>query len=93
MVVDENVRVGDLVRSFDFCHMRDEVGNTACYVEGVVQEIVDAGGCPRYKILCTRRILGGELKPSDIGKEYFPPVNGTPTVFGGLTSFVEKIPE
>ena len=92
-MVDENVRVGDLVRSYDFVHMRADTGDHACYVEGVVQEIVDAGGCSRYKILCTRRILGGELKSSDIGKEYFPPVNGTPTVFGGLTSFVEKIPE
>ena len=92
-MVDENVRVGDLVRSYDFVHMRANTGENACYVEGVVQEIVDAGGCSRYKILCTRRILGGELKSSDIGKEYFPPVNGTPTVFGGLTSFVEKIPE
>ena len=92
-MVDENVRVGDLVRSYDFVHMRADTGENACYVEGDVQEIVDAGGCSRYKILCTRRILGGELKSSDIGKEYFPPVNGTPTVFGGLTSFVEKIPE
>ena len=92
-MVDENVRVGDLVRSYDFVHMRADTGENACYVEGVVQEIVDAGGCSRYKILCTRRILGGELKSSDIGKEYCPPVNGTPTVFGGLTSFVEKIPE
>ena len=92
-MIDENVRVGDLVRSFDFSHIRAEVGDNACYVEGVVQEIVDAGGCSRYKILCTRRVLAGEHQPADIGKEYFPPVNGTPTVFGGLTSFVEKIPE
>ena len=92
-MIDENVRVGDLVRSFDFSHIRAEVGDNACYVEGVVQEIVDAGGCSRYKILCTRRVLGGKHQPADIGKEYFPPVNGTPTVFGGLTSFVEKIPE
>lgn len=92
-MVDESVKVGDLVRSFDFAHLRDESGDAACYVEGVVQEIVNHSGCSRYKILCTRRILGGELLSTDIGKEYFPPVNGTPTSFGGLTSFVDKIPE
>ena len=92
MIID-NVKVGDLVRSFDFAHLRDETGDSACYVEGVVQEIVDQAGCSRYKILCTRRVLGGELLPGDIGREYFPPINGTPTPFGGLTSFVDKIPE
>jgi hypothetical protein len=93
VMVEENVKVGDLVRSFDFVHLREGSGKTACYVEGVVQEIVDQAGCNRYKILCTRRVLGGELLSSDIGKEYFPPVNGTPTSFGGLTSFVDKLPE
>ena len=88
-----DIRVGDLVRSFDFGHMRDQTGDNACYVEGVVQEIVNVSGCDRYKILCTRRIITGTLNEQDVGKEYFPPINGTPTVFGGLTSFVEKIVE
>lgn len=88
-----DIRVGDLVRSFDFGHMRESQGQNACYVEGVVQEIVNTSGCNRYKIRCTRRVVGGEIEERDIGKEYFPPVNGTPTMFGGLTSFVEKIGE
>jgi len=88
-----DIRVGDLVRSFDFNHMRDKEGKHACYIEGVVQEIVSASGCNRYKIRCTRRILAGTIEFRDVGKEYFPPVNGTPTPFGGLTSFVEKIGE
>jgi len=88
-----DIRVGDLVRSFDFNHMRDRNGENACYIEGVVQEIVHASGCNRYKISCTRRVVGGEIEEQDIGREYFPPVNGTPTIFGGLTSFVEKIVE
>ena len=40
-----DIRVGDLVRSFDFNHMRDKEGKHACYIEGVVQEIVSASGC------------------------------------------------
>ena len=88
-----DIRVGDLVRSFDFNHMRDMEGQSACYIEGVVQEIVDTSGCKRYKIRCTRRIFGGEVENGDVGKDYFPPINGTPTMFGGLTSFVEKIGE
>ena len=88
-----DIRVGDLVRSFDFNHMRDKNGENACYVEGVVQEIVHASGCNRYKICCTRRMVGGEPTGKDIGREYFPPVNGTPTLFGDATSFVEKIVE
>lgn len=87
------IQVGDLVRSYDFNHMRDHVGENACYIEGVVQEIVNTSGCDRYKIRCTRRVIAGEREPRDIGKEYFPPINGIPTVFGGLTSFVEKIME
>ncbi len=88
-----DIRVGDRVRSYDFNHMRDKNGQHACYIEGVVQEIVNASGCNRYKIRCTRRIIAGEPDSRDVGREYFPPVNGTPTAFGGLTSFVEKIAE
>ena len=64
-----DIRVGDLVRSFDFSHLREEQGRNACYVEGVVQEIVSASGCNRYKIRCTRRIVAGEVEERDIGKE------------------------
>lgn len=87
-----DIRVGDLVRSFDFNHMRDKDGENACYIEGVVQEIVHTFGCNRYKISCTRRVVGGEFTGEDVGREYFPPVNGTPALFGD-TSFVEKIAE
>ena len=88
-----DIRVGDKVRSYDFNHMRDSTGENACYIEGVVQEIVKAPDCERYKIRCTRRVLGGEIESRDVGKEYFPPINGTPTMLGGSTSFVEKIAE
>ena len=87
------IKVGDLVRSFDFNHIREIVGTSACYVEGVVQEIVHASGCRRYRILCTRRVLGGKPDLREVGLNFYPPVNGTETYSGGLTSFVEKIEE
>jgi len=85
--------VGDLVRSYDFNSRRDIEGPGACYIEGVVQEIVHASGCERYKIRCTRRVVAGVTDDTDVDRSYFPPVNGTPTVYDGLTSFVEKILE
>jgi hypothetical protein len=86
-----SICVGDLVRSYDFNSRRDIEGTEACYIEGVVQEIVHVSGCERYKIRCTRRIIAGVADSTDINRAYFPPVNGMPTAFGGLTSFVEKI--
>jgi len=99
------IEVGDYVRSFDFPYQRDIDGPRACYVEGAVSAIVKAGEsfvCPlsgtatsgfnsdRYVICATLAVFGGQARPGE-GRYYFPPVNGTPTLFGNLTNHVERI--
>jgi hypothetical protein len=87
----EVVRVGDKVRSLDFSGpiaTRDD-----CYVEGVVEAIGDFPqfpDCARYRIRCTRRVFGGkEVVPeADL---FFPPVNGTPTLLGGVCDGVRLV--
>jgi len=87
--------VGSRVRSFDF-ESRDLVGTRACYVEGVVEDIGTFPGfpdCPRYKILVDRVVFEGEVftEGGCNGACVFPPVNGTPKMFGGATDGVEVI--
>tara|TARA_Y100001963_G_scaffold13629_1_gene16990 strand:- start:6033 stop:6410 length:378 start_codon:yes stop_codon:yes gene_type:complete len=71
----------------------DLSGDRACYVEGTV---VDIGSreeydCPRYHILVTRDVYGGEEQLGRVGTLVYPPVNGTPTLLGSSTSGVELI--
>lgn len=81
------IKPGDRVRSYDFEGRRD------CYVEGVVVEIVERGGCDRYAIN-VERIVFADKSPSlgraNLGNIY-PPVNGTPKLFGGICNGVEKL--
>ena len=86
-----SVQVGDRVRSFDFGNARDLEGDRACYVEGRVEDFVSHEGCRRYKILVERCVFAGEDDDRRVGSYVFPPVNGTPTMFGGLTCFVELV--
>lgn len=83
------IKPGDRVRSYDF-----EVSRN-CYVEGVVEEITPPiEGCPRYKIRAERRVWEGqeETLPDDPESRcIYPPVNGTPKLFGGVTAGVEKL--
>lgn len=85
-----DITVGSRVRSFDFDH-RELDGPRACYIEGVVEAIGEFGefpDCPRYKIKADLRVFGGEL--CEPGAEHFyPPVNGTPKLFGGTCDGVE----
>ena len=88
------VQVGDRVRSFDFIQGdfgRDLEGERACYVEGVVEALVEREGCPRYEIRVELDIFGGDECNHRVGNLVYPPVNGTPHLFGGSCDNVEKL--
>jgi len=92
------IQVGDRVRSFDFAHARDILGERACYVEGHVVEADHVmrestyGACPRYGILVDREVFGGEeVSNRRVGHHVYPPVNGTPKSLGDVTDFVELV--
>ena len=93
-----SISVGDRVRSFDFAHSRDVAGKRSCYVEGHVVEVGHTmhesinGSCPRYSILVDLEVFGGEDVPNRrVGQHVYPPVNGMPKSFGGVTDFVELV--
>lgn len=79
------IQVGNKVRSYDFPHDRE------CYVEGVVENLTEKEGCERYRIRVTRRIWAGEDITAPLNGCVYPPVNGTPALFGGVTNFVELV--
>jgi hypothetical protein len=86
------VMAGDYVRSFDFPESSRELsGERACYVEGLVEGIIDYEGCPRYHIEVERIIRMGEDKTGDGPAEVLPPVNGTMRLFGGTCDGVELV--
>lgn len=86
------IKIGDEVISFDFYH-RELEGPRACYVAGVVEAVGDfpeCPGCPRYKIRASTRVFGGkEITPEAI--HFYPPVNGTENLFGGVCDGVIKV--
>ena len=89
-----DISVGDRVRSFDFASGpsgRSLTGERACYVEGRVEELVRVEGCLRYRILVERDVFGGEESDRRVGRYVNPPVNGTRTLFGDATDFVELV--
>ena len=91
-----SISVGDRVRSFDYATSpggRDLDGERACYVEGVVEDLVRIDGCLRYKILVERDVFGGKEESTRVGRYMHPPVNGTPRLIGGasVTNFVELL--
>lgn len=84
------IKIGDTVRSYDFpFHNTDETGERACFVEGEVTGFEKLEGCERYVIQATRRVFGGEEgKPE--APTFYPPVNGTQSIFG-VTNGVVKL--
>ena len=88
------IQVGDRVRSFDFVRGdfgRDLGGERACYVEGVVESFVEREGCPRYEVRVDRDVFGGQDLDVRVGDLVYPPVNGTPKLFGGVCDNVELV--
>lgn len=83
------IQVGDAVRSYDFPDS-DLMGE--CYIEGVIENIEWHEGCERYKIRVTARIWEGMREGITADPMYvYPPVNGTPTLMGRVTSGVRKL--
>lgn len=81
---DLTIRAGDHVRSYDF------PGRTDCYVEGYVEGFRELEGCQRYIIAVYCRVLEGRQVPCNHPRQYFPPVNGEATTFGGVCRGVVK---
>jgi hypothetical protein len=78
------IQAGDKVRSYDFEGRRD------CYVEGVVSGFEEVEGCNRYVLRAERRVIEGREVASE-ADTFYPPVNGTPRLFGGVCDGVELI--
>lgn len=88
-----DIKIGDHVRSYDF-PSDDDASRRDCYIEGVVREFRPVDGCERYVIEIERDVWNGEDYSADsqrIGTRVYPPVNGTPKLFGGVCNGVEKI--
>ena len=73
----EEIKVGDRVRAFDY-DCRDLTGSEACYIEGIVVDIVNEGNVQegRYAIKVDRDIWLGKDVKVRVGGKVFPPVNG-----------------
>ena len=78
------IKVGNRVRSYDFARDRE------CYVEGIVEGFERLEGCERYKIRVERKVWAGEECGCNNGYVY-PPLNGTPRLFGGECNGVELV--
>ncbi len=86
-----DISIGSRVRSFDFDSCRDLEGDSACFVEGVLKGTETVEGSLRYRILVERDIFGGVEEDGPLRHFVYPPVNGTLTFRGRLTSFVEVL--
>ena len=82
--------VGDRVRSFDFHGNKDLEGPRACYMEGQITGLQMLEGCWRYKIEVSKCVGAGKVR-EQFPDVIFPPVNGTPRMFGGECNGVEVI--
>lgn len=83
--------LGDVVRAHDFEGNLKVGTSDACYVEGIVVDIVrvpEIGGCMCYKLKCTKKVFGGEEIKERKGEIVFSPVNGTKTFFGKVLNQV-----
>ena len=79
------IKIGSRVRAYDFPHARD------CYVEGILEGFGELEGCRRYKIRVERKVWSGEEVPKPYRGHVYPPVNGTPKLFGGVCDGVEVV--
>lgn len=83
--MSQEIKLHDRVRSIDF------EGREDCYIEGEVIGFTDMEGCPRYEIRCDVDVFRGEHSRGRVGERFYPPVNGTPRSFGGITNGVTKL--
>lgn len=94
--IDHPIKMGDKVRSYDFEGRKD------CYIEGTMLGFCllhGPGGPWHYCIQMEKQIFADEDITAKVLKEgirhYYPPMNGTPMLFGGgpdkKSKFVEKI--
>ena len=84
------IDIGDFVRTFDSPDgFRATEGGHACYYTGIVEDIVDAHHGEAYKIRVEERVFTGT--PADFDPYVYPPVNGRPKLFGGVTDGVELV--
>jgi hypothetical protein len=82
-----DIAPGERVRSYDFGGIR------TCYAEGIVEVITEPmEGCRRYKLRVETCVFDGQSVALEEPYVY-PPVNGTPTTFGGVTNGVERVTE
>lgn len=82
--VQHDILVGQRVRSYDFAGVEN------CYAEGTVEGVEPRQGCLRYRLRVERRVMNGrELARHEA--VVYPPVNGTPTLFGTVTNLVERL--
>ena len=79
------IEVGNRVRSYDFQRDRE------CYVEGIVEGFEHVEGCERYKIRVERKVWAGEEVESPYRGHVYPPLNGTPRLFGDVCNGVELV--
>ena len=70
---DDDIKLGDVVRSYDFC-LGGKISVDDCYVEGIVEKIAPVEwcgpNCDHYHIKTIRRIFNG--KPTTHEDYYFP---------------------
>ena len=96
------ITVGSKVRSHDFAFGLkgrtmpiglDREGPRAAYVEGVLEAIseVEIEGCPRYSIRPCINRRGDEVSAVQNQVLIHPPLNGTPSIMGGVTCGIELI--
>ena len=79
----KEIRVGDLVRSFDLKFATELTGERANYIEGTVEEIAPFPGCAEncdhYHIRVDRHVVDGGECPfeeySRVGKIVYPPAD------------------
>jgi hypothetical protein len=88
--VATTINIGDRVRTFDFPDAtRALEGDHACYYTGTVEDITEAYHGEAYKIRVDGRVLTGDH--IDYDPYVYPPINGRPKLFGGVTDGVELI--
>jgi len=83
------LKIGTTVRSFDFDEHRNLTGRWASFIEGKVLGFEEHEGCMRVRILVSRDVKRGKERDNRVGREVFPPVNGTETWTGDKTSYIE----